>query len=485
MVEFEIEPSVHMRLYSMNKRHFAAIFILFQMSLLCLIIIGLKGPAVTEELIYNITEFNTSEYSLQTGPFVVKSPPVNSFNQQLWLHMLYTIDNQQGKSEVELKTKVRWTGLEMHMAEVNKGQSTEHKSVLTCSNGVCSELFVAHIAYLIHPYYTFNVKTTGLHTSHFDIINIQFKFTMMRSEFTQLEIWFRFAFLLLSFIATCSFAYSLRRFSMQNWSMEQRWFTILLPLLILYNNPIFALTFLTHSSIPGTLDIYVQSSLLATLLLYWLCIYHGIRQIQRRLLTFYLPKLTLVGALWVCVSFMSSWQRFKDLNDPTVGGSYLNLKIVTLVLGSLYCLKLTFLIIRAFAELRNMPYFDLRLKFMTSLVAGMTLLSIIIIATRSKLSIFGIGFFPSFSPHPTSTIEFVVLYGMTNIHIVIMAFVYSPSSNAYYESHFKDNPALSMLNESEDDVIYGEEISLTTNKPVRQANSYISDGDDEDDDAFN
>lgn len=36
----------------------------------------------------------------------------------------------------------------------------------------------------------------------------------------------------------CLFAHSLRKFSMRDWGMEQKWMSILLPLLLLYNGEI-------------------------------------------------------------------------------------------------------------------------------------------------------------------------------------------------------------------------------------------------------
>lgn len=36
----------------------------------------------------------------------------------------------------------------------------------------------------------------------------------------------------------CMFAHSLRKFSMRDWGIEQKWMSILLPLLLLYNGEI-------------------------------------------------------------------------------------------------------------------------------------------------------------------------------------------------------------------------------------------------------
>ena len=37
------------------------------------------------------------------------------------------------------------------------------------------------------------------------------------------------------FLLQCLFAHSLRKFSMRDWGIEQKWMSILLPLLLLYN----------------------------------------------------------------------------------------------------------------------------------------------------------------------------------------------------------------------------------------------------------
>jgi len=45
-------------------------------------------------------------------------------------------------------------------------------------------------------------------------------------------------------------------------------------------DPVFPVTFLVNSWIPGILDTIFQATFLTALLLYWLCIYHGVRQVN-------------------------------------------------------------------------------------------------------------------------------------------------------------------------------------------------------------
>ena len=45
----------------------------------------------------------------------------------------------------------------------------------------------------------------------------------------------------------CLFAHSLRKFSMRDWSIEQKWMSVLLPLLLLYNSELYHSTLLSSS----------------------------------------------------------------------------------------------------------------------------------------------------------------------------------------------------------------------------------------------
>lgn len=45
-------------------------------------------------------------------------------------------------------------------------------------------------------------------------------------------------------------------------------------------DPIFPLTFLVDSWVPGMFDGVFQATFLCGLLLFWLCIYHGVRQVS-------------------------------------------------------------------------------------------------------------------------------------------------------------------------------------------------------------
>ncbi|XP_068268109.1 transmembrane protein 181 isoform X2 [Nyctibius grandis] len=437
-----MEPLAPMRLYTLSKRHFVLVFVVFFVCFGLTVFIGIAGPNVIESSVAR-TDLNNS---LKLKPFNLSSPPLSTYNQQLWLTCVVELDQH----DVSLKKNVTMT-----------------VKVL----GVVKDGSTPYVNNQVHN------RTRLLSCAQWKTYN---------PTFSQVEIWFRFVFVVLTFMVTCLFAHSLRKFSMRDWGIEQKWMSILLPLLLLYNDPFFPLSFLVNSWFPGMLDDLFQSLFLCALLLFWLCVYHGIRvQGERKCLTFYLPKFFIVGLLWLASVTLGIWQTVNEVHDPTYQyrvdtGNFQGMKIFFLVVATTYILYLLFLIVRACSELRNMPYVDLRLKFLTALTFVVLVISIVILYLRFGAQVLQDNFVAELSTHYQNSAEFLSFYGLLNFYLYTLAFVYSPSKNALYESQLKDNPAFSMLNDSDDDVIYGsdyEEMPLQNGQAIRAKYKEESDSD--------
>ncbi|KAK6297545.1 hypothetical protein J4Q44_G00321280 [Coregonus suidteri] len=430
-----------MRLYTLSKRHFVLVFVVFLICFGLTVFIGIAGPKILAETKYSGDELLAKNQSIKTGPFILQSPPLSTYNQQLWLTCMMQVEHstvvdfqQHFEINVELK------GV-MQDASVMHIRSNVHQKSRTLHCGAkCDEIIVVHLGYLNYTQYQINVSFKGLENITYEV-KVNFMWKMYNPSFSQVEIWFRFVFVVLTFMVTCMFAHSLRKFSMRDWGIEQKWMSILLPLLLLYNDPFFPLSFLVNSWFPRTLDAFFQALFLCSLLLFWLCVYHGIRvQGERKCLTFYLPKLVIVGLLWLSAVTLGIWQTVNELQDPTYQykvdiANFQGMKIFFLVVVTLYILYLIFLIVRACSELKNMPYTDLRLKFLTALT-------------------------------------FVVL-------VISMAILYL-RFDAIYDSQLKDNPAFSMLNDSDDEVIYGsdyEEMPLQNGRAIKATAKYQNESD--------
>uniref|UniRef100_A0A6Q2WXN1 Transmembrane protein 181 n=1 Tax=Esox lucius TaxID=8010 RepID=A0A6Q2WXN1_ESOLU len=426
-----------MRLYTLSKRHFVLVFVVFLICFSLTVFIGIAGPKILSETKYSGDKLLAKNHDIKTGPFILKSPPLSTYNQQLWLTCVMQVEH----------------------SNVSQGPFCFFPLQK------CDEIIVVHLGYLNYTLYQVNVTFKGLENITYEV-NVNFMVSSSSCQHMPISVG-HFFFLCVHFcchVLQCMFAHSLRKFSMRDWGIEQKWMSILLPLLLLYNDPFFPLSFLVNSWFPGTLDAFFQALFLCSLLLFWLCVYHGIRvQGERKCLTFYLPKLVVVGFLWLSAVTLGIWQTVNELKDPTYQykvdiANFQGMKIFFLVVVTLYILYLIFLIVRACSELKNMPYTDLRLKFLTTLTFVVLIISMVILYLRFDI--------PA---------EFLSFYGLLNFYLYTLAFVYSPSRNALYDSQLKDNPAFSMLNDSDDEVIYGsdyEEMPLQNGRAIKATAKY-------------
>nr|CAI12014.1 novel protein [Danio rerio] len=472
-----------MRLYTLSKRHFVLVFVVFFFCFGLSTLIGLSGPKIISENHYN--GLSVSPNGSKIGPFAFSSPPLSNYNQQLWLTCIIELQNNN-LSWREFGMNVELQGVVQDTSVMRISDNVHNRNRSLHCAAACDEIIVLHLGYLNYTQYKINVSFRNLQDDLKDNIkNVTFVFKMYQDTFSQMEIWFRFVFVVMTFIVTCMFAHSLRKFSMRDWGIEQKWMSILLPLLLLYNDPFFPLSFLVNSWFPGTLDAFLQAVFLCALLLFWLCVYHGIRvQGERRFLTFYLPKLLMVGLLWLSAVTLGIWQTVNELQDPTYQykvdiQNFQGMKIFFLLVVCVYVLYLVFLVVRACSELKNMPYSDLRLKFLTALTLVVLVISVIILYLRFGSKALQDNFVAELSTHYQNS-EFLSFYGLLNFYLYTLAFVYSPSKNALYDSQLKDNPAFSMLNDSDDEVIYGsdyEEMPLQNGRAIKATAKYQDESD--------
>ncbi|XP_044761439.1 transmembrane protein 181 [Coccinella septempunctata] len=470
------ERSVQMRLYTMHKREFVMTFIAFFTSLGLAIFIGVAGPPITSTaeldgklLLPKNNQSNLSQALIASGPFTMRTPSLTTYSQQLWLIVKLTTGNKDDEIyDKSFQVSITIEGLtEEHkpISVVDTKHSRNRTRHLRCENQNCDEFIVLHLGYLDYTHYILTVRFHGLEAFHkrYNINQVTFYFKTYNPGFTKIEIWFRFVFLLTTFLISCWFANSLKKYAMHDWSIEQKWMSFLLPCLIGYNNPVFPMMFLVHSWIPGLIDAFAQATFLCALLLFWLCIYHGLRQNERKFLTFYVPKLFLVAMLWFPAIILSTWEKVNELEDPTYNhevdtSNYYVVQSFFYIFSVVYIIYLGLLILRAYTELRSMPFFDLRLKYLTLLMVIVLSISCVITFLRFGVGFLEDNFVARLSTHYTSSAQFMAFYGLLNFYLYTMAYVYSPGNSSAHEFAItKDNPAFSMINDSDEDVIYGSD----------------------------
>ena len=81
--------------------------------------------------------------------------------------------------------------------------------------------------------------------------------------------------------------------------------------------------------------------------------------------------------------------------------------------------------------------------------------SIVITTLRFGSGIIDENFVPELASRYKNSVEFLSYYALINFYLYTMAYVYSPAKNAAIDSLFRDNPTFSMINDSDEDVVYG------------------------------
>nr|CAG4636043.1 EOG090X03I5 [Eubosmina coregoni]SVE69704.1 EOG090X03I5 [Eubosmina coregoni] len=474
-----VERSIQMKLYALNKRQFCLVFVAFFACFGMSVFIGLAGPPITSTTLTKMSQVNANNLngsdSMATGPYVLRTPLLTSYHQQFWVIAQIVTENKDDESfEKKFHVSILMDGIteDEHTSQIITSSHTHNRTRdLQCEMQNCSEILILHMGFFNYPHYTLSIRFYGLESIHkrYVINDVNFFFRSYNPSFTRLEIWFRFVFLLTTFIVMCWFLHTMKKYSVMHWGLEQKWLAlILMPMLIMYNDPLFALNFLVDSWIPGALDALFQTTFLCALLLFWLCVYHGLRQNSRTLLVFYLPKLILVGSIWLSMVTVAVWQEYEEVSDPSFSYKFdtehfYGFKIFLFVASGIYLVYLTILVTRAYTELRAMPFFDMRLKFLTILMLFVLIVSISVTFFRYGVGILQDNFIAQLSTNYRNSSEFMALYGLLNFYIYTMAYVYSPTKNAMLENHvMKDNPAFSMVNDSDEDVVY-EDKPLTIN----------------------
>ena len=484
-----------MHLYVMHKREILVVLAAFLASFILLLFIGLAGPNVSKldttsaSEIFRSDRINATamESLLQRGPFALYTPAMSAYSQHVTLFLRLELRDVQPTESFssEFVIALRIVGIvnddkkiEILNEDIEKSEGRVHQ--LFCAGRRCHAVRVFRLDFLEFKNYDFEITFKNLEPVHvkYQISDIRFSFQSTNTSFTSLTVWFRFVFLLTAFAVTCCFTHSLLRFPFVDWSTEQKWTAILLPLLVLFNNPFYPTVFLFSSALPRVLDVIFKTSFCTTVLLFGLVFFHGIRQTSRTFSRFYLPKLLICGSFFFSVTYVASWSRTACLQKPTLDeelafeSSLLMRSCVYLFYSSLFALLIYFLalVLTACTELRTMPFFDLRIKLQSFLMAVTLTISILITVLNlpSNDSLDGeqedvtrirmLQLLP-WTYESTSSASFLSFYSITNLFVFFCAYFYSPSKSALMDSRvLRDDPTISMMNDSDEDIIYASDI---------------------------
>ncbi|CAB3260798.1 unnamed protein product [Arctia plantaginis] len=462
------ERSVPMRIYSMHKGEFVMVFIAFFALFGLGVFIGLAGPSPTMTTSMSASSVLTNSSTMYQGPFHLHSPALGTQAQQLWLFAEILTNNDDDEifdKRFQISISIEGLLADHTTTEiVGENEAPNRTQHLTCKKSTCDEVLIMHLGVLEYTHYVLNINFYGLQEFHkrYVIRDIIFYFKTYNPAFTQLELWFRFIFVLTTFSVTFSFFYALRRYHLTDWSLEQKWISFLLPSLLMANDPMYPLRLFAANYFATMMSDMNMILLICSILLSWLAQYHGLRQNDRNYMSFYLTKYFLVSLLMVPALVLSYWQKCVGILDPTY--NYMMNPAYPVVKGLFFCgltmyfLYLMVLIIKAYSDLRNMPFFDIRLRCL-SIVVG-TVIFIMTLLSIQGWGVAGLQDHWASQPkvHYDTSAPFMAMMGLFNFKIYILAYLFTPGGGAVHDMAItKDNPAFSMINDSDEEVIYGSD----------------------------
>lgn len=132
-----------------------------------IIMIVAKGPPITSTSEQK-AHLNGSE--MATGPFIMKTPLLSTYSQQLWvIAKLSTSNNDDERYDKGFQVSVSIDGITADRKLVSVlppevgHNRTRH---LKCERQSCEELVVAHLGFLDYSYYIITVRFHGLESFH-------------------------------------------------------------------------------------------------------------------------------------------------------------------------------------------------------------------------------------------------------------------------------------------------------------------------------
>lgn len=450
--------STKMLLLTMPKRGFVATFSVVVAAFVLCIVIGATGPQVFDRREVSsyrcppgVTVFDPQQGCegvdlAQPGThWTGEIQHLDKLNQELLLFASLTNkDTDRIGVEKEVTFHVQISGrdsVESEWESVLEGQLSQRKVVCKEGKQLCNNLTIAHEPFIRHSFYRFNVSIVESGDFLGDVF---FTFFFVNHTYTLFELWFRFTFLILSFLVVIVYSHRLRNFTWSDWTLEQKWVAALLFALMAYNNPFYPLEILVNNWFPIFLNRFLYGTFLVVLFLFWLVMFDGIRKEanERTFLRFYLPKFIIVGLFWIISVVLFTWEELHILSDPTYSSpaqlpGYIVIELILLAIMVFYVFWVVVAVFRTCGDQKALPYLGLRLKFFGSF----TLVVLLIVVGGIIFGAIG---------RTNNAAEFLSFLALFNLYCFTLALVYLPARTTITASSRSDRIGMVRLEEDDE-----------------------------------
>ncbi|PRP86305.1 transmembrane protein [Planoprotostelium fungivorum] len=441
---------------------YALTFIIFFVFLLIAIIVGALGPNVYNSIDLNawgaacrgkdfFDELDCEGVDMSDSSAVWTGVVSNldRLNQELSLYARLTNGRYQDAGLTKTIT------ISLTVSGKNNGDTNwttivnadTHERTVVCSEGsyICEPLGLATMVFIGFSQYEFNVTML---TPTPNLRDVYFSFSFVNRDYTLFELWFRYVFLFFTVGAVIAYSVMLRRHNWDSWTLEQKWALVLLYALMGYNNPIYPIEILVPGSAPVFINRLLYATFLVLIFLFWLIIFDGVRQetSDQSFVTFYLPKVILLGIFWICGIAVFVWNHFHLSENPAFTTTqdlygfkaFLGIEIVIMII---YTLWMVIVVARSVSDAQILPYLSARIRFFLGFTISIIIALIIAI-------VFGFAF------SQNNAAEFLVYIALLNLYIYVLAFVYLPNSPPdHSDSDASSADRIGMVRLEEDDNI--------------------------------
>ncbi|CAM9272302.1 unnamed protein product [Discosporangium mesarthrocarpum] len=156
---------------------------------------------------------------------------------------------------------------------------------------------------------------------------------------------------------------------------------------------------------------------------------------RKKTLLEYLPKLILVGFIWITTVLVYMYVRVKQTGDPSYSSiddlsTFTYLKACGFMMATIYFLWLGYLIVGSFRHIEGM---SIEYRF----ILGMTLATILGSVTAVYTG--------ALAPDQHGAKVFTCFFGMFNMYVLLLAFSYTPVGSAYGNILPGDDDELEMV----------------------------------------
>lgn len=412
-----------MNLFTMTKKELTVLCFAFVAAFALSVTIGLMGPPVLRDY-RSSAKAAGADMRLNTTKFVWELSGVDSLNKGMTMLMSLVSSDMLERTVNVVVQNSAWGSTDgVRYQPIISNVRRTREVFCAASSSICEPEMLVHDSYI--RFSNYRTSTSIMNGADLPFMtDVRFTYTCTSFKFTIFELWFRGIFVGLGILAIFFYAYKLRDIAPVDWTYEQRWTLLLLVSLVLYNNPLISLEVMVPSWFFTFLDTLFFATFFCLLLMFWLCQFDGIRKhrLERDARHFYIPKIALVGGMWVFMIATLTVTQIYDLSDFTFTSvadlpGYLAIQVIQLLLLLCYIFWLMFVVIRAVAE-RSTSRFGTRIQVLGSVTAFVIIITVIGLIVNSV------------STQMTNAAQFLSFFSLYNLYVYLLAICFMPPSGA-------------------------------------------------------